>query len=91
MRLSDMETLTRFLNQHSFSLVSAVGMVILAVVLLRDGVQLNDVIALAALAIGIGLAFLLLNPGPSTVARAEAVSEQIGAGKPVLVEFQSPY
>ena len=61
------------------------------ILLLRDGVKMADVLALAALAIGAWAAHALLRPGPSTLTEAEAIRAQVGAGRPVLVEFQSPY
>jgi hypothetical protein len=48
-------------------------------------------VALGALGLGLGLAFLLLNPGASTLTEAEVVQARIGAGVPVLLEFQSVY
>ena len=80
-----------FLNQHSFTLASAAAVLVLAAVLLRDGVRGSDLLALGALALGLGFAFLLLNPGTSTLRQSEAVQAQIGAGVPVLLEFQSIY
>lgn len=80
-----------FFNQHSFTLVGAAALLALAVYLLRDGARGSDWLALGALALGLGLAFLLLNPGPSTLAQAEAVQAQIGGGVPVLLEFQSVF
>ncbi len=83
--------MAQFINQHSFSLTGVAGLLILAIVLLRDGPKPSDFIALGALAAGLALAFLLLNPGPSTELEAQEVRAQIGAGVPVLLEFQSPY
>jgi hypothetical protein len=80
-----------FFNQYSFALGGAAALLALAVYLLRDGARGPDWLALGALALGLGLAFLLLNPGPSTLARAEAVQAQIGGGVPVLLEFQSVF
>lgn len=80
-----------FINQHSFTLLSAAALLALAVFLLRDGVQASDLVALGALALGLALAFLLLNPGPSTLSDAAAVRSKIGAGRPVLLEIQSIY
>ncbi len=80
-----------FINQHSFTLSAAAVVVILAAVLLRDGVRANDLVALGALILGLGLAYFLLRPGPSTSALAEQLTAPIGAGRPVLLEFQSPY
>lgn len=81
----------QFFNQNSFTIMAAVGWLGLAVFLLRDGVKTNDVIALAALAVGFGIAFWFLRPGPSTLNQADQVMERIGNGKPVLLEFQSNY
>lgn len=80
-----------FINQHSFALLSAVVLLALAVFLFRDGVQGSDLVALGALVLGLGLAFWLLSPGPSTLRETETVQAQIGAGVPVLLEFQSVY
>lgn len=81
----------QFFNQNSFVLMAVVFWLGLAVFLLRDGVQMNDIIALAALAAGFGLAFWFLRPGPSTLDETEQVMARIGDGKPVLLEFQSNY
>jgi len=80
-----------FLNQNSFTIAAAASLLGLAAFLLRDGVRGSDLVALGALALGLGLAFLLLNPGVSTLTEAEAVQARIGAGVPVLLEFQSVY
>jgi hypothetical protein len=83
--------MVQILNQYSFLLIAGLGLVALAFALLRDGVKGSDLIALASLAIGFTAAFALLRPRASTVAGVETVLEQIGAGTPVLLEFQSPY
>lgn len=81
----------QFLNQNSFTLIAAIVWIGLAAFLVRDGVRTNDVIALAALAAGFGIAFWFLRPGPSTLDEAEQVLARIGSDKPVLLEFQSNY
>lgn len=81
----------KIINQYSFVLVAVVVWLGLAAFLLRDGVQTADILALAALAVGFGLAFWLLRPGPSTLDETEQVMERIGAGKSVLLEFQSNF
>ena len=48
-------------------------------------------IVVLALAVGLGLAFWFLRPGPSTLDEAEQVMARIGGDKPVLLEFQSNY
>ena len=66
-------------------------MALLAIWLLRDGVTLNDLLAIGALVIGLGIAYYFFNPGESTHSDSEQVLDEIGAGSPVLLEFQSPY
>jgi NO-binding membrane sensor protein with MHYT domain len=81
----------QFLNQHSFSVGAAFALAILALWLFRDGITLNDLLAFGALGLGLGIAYFFFNPGESTDTDPEAVVEQIGAGTPVLLEFQSPF
>ena len=81
----------QYLNQHSFTVISAMTLVALAVYLFRDGIQTGDMLAFGALALGLGLAYFLFRPGASTETDPKAVLEEIGAGDPVLLEFQSPY
>jgi hypothetical protein len=80
-----------FINQHSFLLAGAMALALLGLALFRDGVKPTDWIALGALGLGLGIAFWLLRPGPSTLNQARAVRARIGAGKPVLLMFQSNY
>jgi hypothetical protein len=80
-----------FFNQYSFVVVSVLVWAILALVLLRDGTRSEDLLALGTLALGLYLAFKLLNPGRSDLTDTDAIAARIGAGTPVLIEFQSPY
>lgn len=80
-----------YFNQHSFTISAIATWILLAIWLLRDGVRSSDLIALGALGAGLVIAYMLFNPGPSTEPDAEQVLARIGAGTPVLLEFQSPY
>lgn len=86
-----MEVVGRFINQHSFSLFAAASIIVLAIYLFRDGVESGDFIAFGALILGLVIAYGLLQPGPSTLAQVDQVEAKVGAGQPVLLEFQSPY
>ncbi|HLE23362.1 MAG TPA: hypothetical protein VI701_03565 [Anaerolineales bacterium] len=78
-------------NQHSFLVAAAAALLLLAAVLLRDGLRPADLVALGALCLGLALAYALLRPGEGTRAQAQELRRQIGQGRPVLLEFQSPY
>lgn len=80
-----------YLNQHSFTLIATASFVVLAFLLLRDGLQLYDILVLAALMSGLLFAYQLLKPGEGTTLSADDIRERIGSGEPVLLEFQSPY
>jgi hypothetical protein len=80
-----------WLNQHSFLVAAAAAVLVLAVVLFRDGIRPADLVALGALCLGLALAFTLLRPGASALGQAALVRDRIGRGQPVLLEFQSPY
>lgn len=64
---------------------------ILGIFLFRDGFQLADLIPLGALGLGFGLIYMLLKPRPSTHTAIDEVRAAIGAGTPVLLEYQSPF
>lgn len=78
-------------NQYSFLIVALLCMLGLGLFLLRDGVEAGDVVALAALLIGFGIAYSLLSPGHSTTSALQDVHSSIGSGHAVLLEYQSPY
>ncbi len=79
------------INQYSFVIVALLCMVGLGLFLLRDGAEASDIVALAALLIGFGIAHTLLSPGHSTESELQGVHSSIGSGRAVLLEYQSPY
>ena len=80
-----------WVNQHSFFLAAAGVWIAVAVLLVRDGFRPMDGVALAALALASWGAYALLRPAPGSTGEADALRAQIGAGRPVLLEFQSPF
>jgi len=82
----------KLINQYSFPFLAGVIILILAGILLRRGGSDRLLVPLAAIVIGFLLAFWLFSPGASAeTSDAAKVEEVIGAGKTVLLEFQSPY
>ena len=83
--------MTTFINHYSFILTFLTAALILALFLFRDGVERNDLLALAALTIGFGFAFLTFNAGASDIGSMEQFEAAIESDSPVLLEIQSPY
>ncbi len=79
-------------NHYSFIWI-ALGLTIVAgLVLLTNKPRSRDFIAFAVIVAGLGMSWLILHPRQTSLAGdAKAVQAMIGAGKPVLLEFQSPY
>jgi len=81
----------QFINQHSFTLAAVAAVLILAALLLHDGVRVNDLIALGALIVGLAFAYVLFRPAASSSTDSGRIDVLMHTGKPVLLEFQSPY
>jgi hypothetical protein len=82
----------KIINPYSFIIVALGIIAILVFFAVSRGIQTTGVLlALGAVVIGLIASFLILNPGASTVQDAEQITTAIGAGSPVLLEFQSPY
>jgi hypothetical protein len=79
-------------NQYSL-LLTAIGILtVAAFFLFRKGLRLQEVIAFLVIFAGLFVAWLALRPTQSPLSSAATeVQSRIGAGKPVLLEFQSPY
>ena len=79
-------------NHYSFVWI-ALGLTIVAgLVLLTNKPRVRDFVSFGVIVAGLGVSWLILHPRPTVLASdAKAVQSMIGAGKPVLLEFQSPY
>ena len=79
-------------NQYSAVLIAAALFLVAAVVLLRHQARWQEILALGVIAAGLVTAWLLLHPVQTPLMDdAQKVKNMIGQGKPVLLEFQSPY
>lgn len=80
-------------NQYSALWMAALLVVVVAVALFRHHrPSLRDFFALGALVTGLFIAWLRLHPVQTPLMEdAQKVQAMIGQGKPVLLEFQSPY
>ena len=79
------------INQYSYLIIAIVGVLLLGFFLFRKNPDRNNLISLGALIFGLLFAFFLLRPRPPSSQLVEEVLRQIGAGEPVLLQFQSDY
>lgn len=78
----------KFINQYSFVIFSALFLVLAGTFLLRGGMTWVRIAIFSVLLLGVVSAWFILRPRQIN---GDLVRETIGAGKPVLLEFQSPY
>ncbi len=83
--------MTRFLNQYSFLILGALVLALTVYGLSRRGFRRLDWLLLFLMAGLVFAAWWVLHPTASPARDASAVRAEIGAGTPVLLEFQSPY
>lgn len=76
------------INQYSFVIFSIFFIFVVGYFLLRNRPGTKNYLAFGLVVLGILLTWAVLRPRQMN---AEKVKETIGAGKPVLLEFQSPY
>lgn len=81
-----------FFNQYSFLILAAGLAGVAGVILLTRKPRWNDYLAFAVIAGGLMMAWAILHPRQTPLMDdAQKVRDMIGAGTPVLLEFQSPY
>lgn len=84
--------MSALLGEYSFITISAGFTLIAGVILLSNKPRWNDYLAFGAIVVGLIVAWASLHPRQTLLMDdAREVKEMIGAGTPVLLEFQSPY
>ena len=79
-------------NQYSFLLIAVAFVLVAGLVLLSRNPKWNDYLAFGVIVVGLITAWIIIHPRQTALMDdAKKVREMIGAGKPVLLEFQSPY
>ena len=82
----------QYLNTHSLVLIALALVALAAFFLLREKPKWSDLLAFGVIAAGLLAAWFALRPTQTPLMESSAkVQAMIGAGKPVLLEFQSPY
>jgi len=79
-------------NQYSFIFISIALIGIAGSILLRNAPTWRDFLAFGTIIAGFIVAWIFLHPVQTQLmGDAQKVQAQIGAGEPVLLEFQSPF
>jgi thioredoxin 1 len=87
-----MEQIELIVDQYSAVWIGGAFVLLVALVLFQGRPQARDFIALGVVIAGLAAAWLLLHPRQtSLLGDAKKVQSMIGAGVPVLLEFQSPF
>ncbi len=84
--------MSAFFNQYSFLLLAAGLAIVTGLVLLSRAPKWTDFLAFGVILASLVTAWIVLHPRQTPLMEdAKQVKEMIGAGTPVLLEFQSPY
>ena len=84
--------MNQLINQYSALWIAGAFLVLVSLILFRQKPRVRDFVALGVVVIGLFLAWMLLHPTQTPLMEdARTVQSMIGQGKPVLLEFQSPY
>jgi len=84
--------MNQLVNQYSALWIASAFILLVALTLFRQKPTARDFIALGVVTIGVALAWVTLHPRQTPLMdNAKMVQDMIGQGKPVLLEFQSPY
>ena len=82
----------QLINQYSALWVAGAFVLLVVLIILRRKPTVSDYVALGVVILGLALAWTSLHPRQTPLMEdARTVQEMIGAGRPVLLEFQSPY
>lgn len=84
--------MSQVFNQYSFVFIAAAVMLIAVIFVLSRKPRWQDALALGVITAGLVAAWFILHPIQTPLMDdAKNVQAMIGQGKPVLLEFQSPY
>jgi hypothetical protein len=82
----------QIINQYSIVWIAFAVLAVAALIFFRQKPGFSDLVAFAVVLLGLYVAWNTLRPRQTPLMEdAQAVQDMIGAGTPVLLEFQSPY
>ena len=84
--------MNQIINQYSALWMASAIVLLIALIIFRHKPKPGEFFALGVVILGLGLAWFILHPTQTPLMDdAQSVQAMIGQGKPVLLEFQSPY
>ncbi len=84
--------MNELINQYSALWIAGAFLLLTSLILFRDRPKARDFVAFGVVFAGLGIAWVLLHPTQTPLMEnSKTVQEMIGQGRPVLLEFQSPY
>jgi hypothetical protein len=84
--------MSQLVNQYSALWIAGAFVLLVALILFQHKPKTSDFVALGVVIVGLVVAWVLLHPTQTLLMDdAKTVQSMIGQGKPVLLEFQSPY
>ena len=84
--------MNQLVNQYSALWIAGTFLLLVTLILFRQKPKTRDFIALGVVTVGLLAAWIMLHPTQTPLMDdSKMVKEMIGQGKPVLLEFQSPY
>ena len=79
-------------REYSFPILAVVLVIAAGLILLTNKPKLKEYLAFGVIVFGLIISWSILHPRQTPLMdNARAVQAMIGAGTPVLLEFQSPY
>jgi hypothetical protein len=84
--------MNQLINQYSALWIASAFVLLVVLIVFRHKPKTSDFIAVSVVILGLIIAWVVLHPRQTPLMDdARDVQEMIGQGKPVLLEFQSPY
>lgn len=80
-----------FINHNSFLLLEITIWIVVGYRLFRGGFEGQNLLLFAGLTVLLFSVYITFRPNQATSSQIAQIQEQIGTGKPVLLELQSPY
>jgi hypothetical protein len=91
LRKERMHCMAQIFQAYSLLWIAGALVILVGLLLFRNKPRPADALAFLGLLVGLVAIYFYVRPTQTLMGEAASVQQMIGAGKPVLLEFQSPY